>query len=363
MVLVGLYSFSILLMHGILYGECYGYRSSLNQAMIDHLRDIYASITNRMQFKDDIVVDIGSNDGTLLNMYTNKDVQCVGVDPAASYLREYYRKDAVIISDFFTAEAYRKHVGNKKARVVTSIAMLYDVDDPLRFVQDIYDILDIDGIWVFEVSYLPLMLERIAYDLICHEHSTYYALNQIVWLVDRVGFHIIDISLNDINGGSVLVAVAKKDSRVHVKKDAIGLLLNLEKKKRLNENVIYEQFKGCVVEHKNILCNAINRIHMKNKSIIGYGAATKGNVILQYCELSSKIIPYIVEVNEKKVGCYTSGTKILIVSEQQVAIQKPDYLFVLPWHFKSILLKKNVIFFRVEGSCFFLFLRCMRVKI
>ena len=198
--------------HNEMYGDNYGYMSSLNQSMIDHLKNKVVNLKKKINFKyRDIMIDIGSNDGTFLSFF-EKNFDLIGVDPTIKKFKKNYRKDITKIPEFFSAEVVKKYLNKKKAKLITSIAMFYDLENPLKFVEDIYECLDDKGVWHFEQSYMPYMIKNISYDTICHEHLEYYSLKSVKYLLDKVGFSIIDIELNSINGGSFALTVAKKKS-------------------------------------------------------------------------------------------------------------------------------------------------------
>src|SRR5437867_3483583 len=186
-----------------LYGAHYGYRSSLNRKMVSHLEDKARMLLGAVDLRpDDVVVDIGSNDGTLLSFFSGKNLCLLGVDPSAARWRGGYPVDSRLIADFFSADLVRSALGGRKARIVTSIAMFYDLERPLEFVREVADILADDGIWHLEQSYLPAMLRANAYDTVCHEHVEYYAVAQIKWLADKVGLTILDVEEDDVDGGT-----------------------------------------------------------------------------------------------------------------------------------------------------------------
>ncbi|MBI3501280.1 MAG: methyltransferase domain-containing protein [Bacteroidetes bacterium] len=335
-----------------MYGVNYGYRSGLNQSMVQHLKDIVKYIKTIIDFKkDDLVIDIGSNDSTTLQQYPS-NLTLAGVDPTGIKFKQYYPKHIDLIPDFFSYENVKKKFPGKKAKVITSIAMFYDLENPIAFVKDIYDSLADDGIWVFEQSYLPLMLEVNAYDTICHEHLEYYSLCQIKWMMEKVGFKIIDVELNDINGGSFRITVAKQKSKYQ----ANASVAKIEKKEnqlKFKSLTPYEEFKQNVLKHKKELSELIVNLNQQGKKIFGYGASTKGNVILQYCGLTTNEIPFIAEVNEDKFGSFTPFTHIPIISEKEARKMKLDYFLVLPWHFREGILKKEKEFLRAGGKFIF----------
>tara|TARA_B100000949_G_C14249007_1_gene437208 strand:+ start:1 stop:999 length:999 start_codon:yes stop_codon:yes gene_type:complete len=309
--------------------------------MVNHLHNKVKKILNLVTLNlDDIVVDIGSNDSTLLQAYSKNQKSLIGFDPTGEKFFKFYPSHITLIQDFFSAITFKKKIGPKKAKIITSIAMFYDLEKPIEFVRDVHEILADDGIWVFEQSYMPSMLEVNAFDTICHEHLEYYRLKQIQWMMKKVGFKIIDIELNQSNGGSFSVTVAKSGSSIPESQDVTRLLLE-EKKKGLSTNKPYDEFRNRVFSFKSDIRKLLDNIHNQNGLILGYGASTKGNVLLQFADITSKDIPYIGEVNTDKFGCYTPGTRIPIISEEEARKMNPDYFFVFPWHFKDFILAKE----------------------
>src|SRR5262245_49808168 len=194
-----------------MYRMNYGYRSGLNASMVEHLRRRARHAAGIAHPKaGDLILDIGSNDSTTLRSYPEMGLDLVGMDPTGKKFARYYPPHVRLIPDFFSARAFEQALPGRRARIITSIAMFYDLESPLDFMADVHRVLADDGIWVFEQSYCPSMLEANAYDTICHEHVSYYAMRQIKWMTDRVGFKVLDVELNDANGGSFCVTVAKQ---------------------------------------------------------------------------------------------------------------------------------------------------------
>ena len=337
-----------------MYGLNYGYRSGLNQSMVKHLTTIVKHVLSLVEIKkDDLIIDIGSNDSTLLQQYpSDKGLVLTGIDPTGTKFKKYYPSHISLIPDFFSFENVNKKFPDKKAKVITSIAMFYDLEDPIAFVKNIHSVLADDGIWVFEQSYLPLMLETNSYDTICHEHLEYYALHQIKYMMDKVGFKIIDVELNDINGGSFRITTAKHSSSYIPKQNVSECAAN-EKNLQIDLLKPYEEFQKNVKAHKLKLVSLIREIKQSGKKIFGYGASTKGNVILQYCGTTVNDIPFIAEVNEDKFGSFTPFTHIPIISEKEAKAMKPDYFLVLPWHFRKGILEKEKDFLQSGGKFIF----------
>ena len=325
----------------MMYGNNYGYRSGLNKSMVNHLDGKVKKILNQVTLnKDDIVVDIGSNDSTLLQAYPKGKATLVGFDPTGEKFREYYPDDIMLFVDFFNSKKFKSKFGSQKAKIITSIAMFYDLEEPLEFVREIFDILSDDGIWVFEQSYLPSMLEANSFDTICHEHQEYYRLKEIYWMMKKVGFKIVDVEFNEVNGGSFSVTVAKPGFPAKETPD-LAVFLAEEENKGLSTNKPYDDFRVRIYKFKSDIRQLLDRLHKQKKLILGYGASTKGNVLLQFSEITSEDIPYMGEVNADKVGCFTPGTLIPIISETEARKMNPDYFFVFPWHFKEFILKKE----------------------
>ena len=244
-------------------------------------------------------------------------------------------------------------VQKTKAKIITSIAMFYDLEDPLHFMRQIESILADDGIWHFEQSYMPFMLQANAYDTICHEHLEYYALKQIKWMTDRVGLKIINVEFNQINGGSFAVSVAKQNTNYPACDELVQEILKKEQDMGLYSIVPYQKFQDGIFQHREGLLSALRQIRKNGKLILGYGASTKGNVILQFCGIDDLLIPVIAEVNEEKFGCFTPGTYIPIMSESEAKAKAPDYFLVLPWHFKENLIAREQDFLKNGGRMLF----------
>lgn len=319
-----------------MYGENYGYRSGLNASMVAHLHSKVKRILGQVELRPgDLVVDIGSNDSTTLQAYPSVDPVLVGIDPTGIKFQMYYPEHIQLIPDFFSAKLLRSRFPNAKARIVTSFSMFYDLEDPMAFMREIHEVLADDGIWVFEQSYMPTMLEMNSYDTVCHEHLEYYALRQIKWMADRIGFRIVDVEFNDVNGGSFSVTMSKLTDRGEPSNPSVQEILNDERDKGLDTLAPYMAFSQRVENSRRELMEFIEAVHAEGKIVAALGASTKGNVLLQYCGLTEKEIPFVGEVNADKFGCYTPGTWIPIVPENELLAKKPDSLIVLPWHFRE----------------------------
>ena len=318
-----------------MYGANYGYRSGLNYRMVQHLKKKVETIREIVQLSSgDLVVDIGSNDGTTLGFYP-EDLTLVGVDPTAGKFRDYYKRHISVVPEFFSSTAVQSVAPGKKAKVVTSFAMFYDLEKPLDFVSQIQQVLHADGIWVFEQSYLPLMLETNAYDTACHEHLEYYGLAQVEWILDQVGMHVVGVELNDTNGGSFSVVAAHKNSSIKVNDAQLGAVRAKETLSAIGDLATYDAFRLRVENNRDQLRTTLGEFKKSGKRVCGIGASTKGNVVLQYCGFGPSDIEMIGDVNPDKFGSYTPGSWIPIRSEAEVLDSQPDVMLVLPWHFRQ----------------------------
>lgn len=337
-----------------MYGANYGYRSGLNRSMVEHLHELVARVTQTVTLgAGDLVVDIGSNDGTLLGAYSTPAAR-VGIDPSGAKFRQYYKPGIDLIPEFFSAKAIDTHTGGKKAKVISSIAMFYDLESPISFMEQVRDTLADDGIWLFEQSYMPTMLEMTAYDTICHEHLEYYGLSQIRWMTDRVGLQILDVWLNNVNGGSFAVIAGKTNGPLSPTPEAAARIAELLRAEEVMTTLApFEAFRARIFEHRDHLVDFIHGANRAGQRILGYGASTKGNVILQFCKLTAADLPVIAEVNEDKFGAFTPGTHIPIISEREARASKPDYFLVLPWHFRSTIIEREAAYLASGGKLLF----------
>jgi NDP-4-keto-2,6-dideoxyhexose 3-C-methyltransferase len=318
-----------------MYGQNYGYRSGINSSMVAHLHGKIKAILSKADLKDDsLIIDIGSNDSTTLQAYPKRGYTLVGVDPTGVKFRSYYPEHIQLIPDFFSAAKIAEVFGDRKAAIVTSFSMFYDLEDPLSFMREIADVLADDGIWVFEQSYMPTMLAQNAYDTVCHEHLEYYDLKQIHWMAERTGLRIIDVELNAVNGGSFSIVAAKAGSK-RPESPEVARILHHEARLDLGRLEPYQEFEHRVTQSRDELLAFLHNAKREKKRVLGLGASTKGNVILQYCGIREAEISQIAEVNADKFGAFTPGSLIPIAPQDELLATDPDFLMVFPWHFRS----------------------------
>jgi len=339
-----------------MYGENYGYRSGLNQSMVDHLTHKVRQL-ERLASPEagDTVLDIGSNDGTLLKAYGVNGLERVGIDPTGAKFAQYYPPGVKLVPDFFSGQSFRS-VTNKPAKIVTSIAMFYDLEQPIEFAREVASVLADDGIWHFEQSYMPSMLRLNSYDTICHEHLEYYSLRAVEKILSAAGLRIVDVAMNNVNGGSFAVTAAKPGNRsLRPNQAVIDWMLGQEDRMGLGTPKPFRDFEERVFRHRDDLTRLIRSLTSDGKKVLGYGASTKGNVVLQFCGLGPDDISAIAEVNPDKFGHVTPGSHIPIVSEQEAKAMAPDYFLVLPWHFKDGILRREKDYLAAGGKFIFPF--------
>lgn len=339
-----------------MYGTTYGYRTSLSPLMIKHMKVKYKNIINKSFLKkNSSILDIGSNDGTFLNFFSGdkRDFQLWGVDPSAAKFKKYYKKNINLITEYFSKDNIKKYFDNDKKlknkfSLITSYAMFYDLEDPNSFVKDINNLLDDNGIWISEFSYFPLLLKNLTYDQICHEHVAYYTLSTFNKIIRKNNLKLIDISFNEINGGSIEVICAKNKSKHKQNKKLINSVLLNEK---LIDKKSYQRCNQRIENTKNLLNLFLKSI--SNKDIIGYGASTKGNIVLNHCGITKKELPYICDANPYKFNKYTPGSNIKIISKKQMREKNPKYLLVLIWSFRSEVIRQEKNFIDKGGKLIF----------
>lgn len=330
----GLLQMSISVPPSIMY-SAYWYRSGTNQTMRDHLKGIASSAQELLGQQSARVLDIGCNDGTLLKNYPDSYIK-FGVDP--SDVAQTVASDVQVVQDLFPSKELQVITDGEKFDIITSIAMFYDLEDPVGFAASIRDNLNPDGIWVFEMSYMPSMLKMNSYDTICHEHLEYYSLAVLEKILAKAEMKIFKTSLNDINGGSIRCYATHDSCLKYNASDSIAKMNALRQTEfdlALDSNVPYVRFQEGANLHKEKLLQLLLDLKAEGKKIHIYGASTKGNTILQWCGINSSIVECAAERNPDKYGARTLGTNIPIVSEEESRAMKPDYYLVLPWHFKE----------------------------
>jgi cyclopropane fatty-acyl-phospholipid synthase-like methyltransferase len=337
----GLLQMTVSVPPSILYTN-YWYRSGTNRTMTEHLRSIVNEVVKMVDKPAARVLDIGCNDGTLLRHYPAAYIR-FGIDPSDAALT--VSSDAQVINDLFPSEQLTRLARGKPFDVITSIAMFYDLEDPTAFVRAVKQHLAEDGVWCFEMSYMPAMLRCNSYDTICHEHLEYYSLAVLEYILRQASMKVVRVSLNDCNGASIRVHATHSDNFAFdadaQAQAAIRELRQEEFDLQLDTDEPYRNFQDAIERHKAELSSLLRRLKSEGKKVHIYGASTKGNTILQTCGIDSSLVECAAERNPKKFGGRTLGTNIPIVSEQESRDRRPDYYLVLPWHFKEEFLERE----------------------
>lgn len=325
----------------ILY-SAYWYRSGTNETMRNHLQGIVDEIVPVLDADKATVLDVGCNDGTLLRSYPDT-FERWGVDPSDVAAEVGEGINTVI--DLFPSEKLKHSFGGeRKFNAITSIAMFYDLEDPVGFVEGVSEMLDDSGIWVFEMSYMPTMLEKTSYDTICHEHIEYYSVAVIERILREGGMKLVNATLNDSNGGSIRCFAAKVGNVSQFRDDwseNLRLLRSSEFDLKLDTDEPYRHFQERVEQRREELVSLLRELAGQGKKIHLYGASTKGNTILQWCGIDNLLVECAAERNPDKYGAKTLGTNIPIVSESESRAMNPDYYLVLPWHFREEFVRRE----------------------
>jgi len=324
-----------------LYNLDYGYRTGINKTMTQHMKKIKIQLSKRSKLKPgEQVLDIASNDATLLNFYDKKIIK-VGIDPLVKKYIKYYKKIDFKISKFFSAKEILKRKIKNKFKIITAISVFYDAKDPNKFLQDVNKLLENNGILLIEHADLLSIIKLKMFDTICHEHLFYYSTKVIIDMALKNGLRVFDLKKNNINGGSTQYFICKKNSNYKTNHKSLNKVLSEEKRFKLEKRSTFVKFYNEINLIKFNIKKYLNNLKRKNFKIHGYGASTKGNVLLQYFNINSNQIKFIAERNPNKYNCYTPGTKIKIISENKSRKLFPDYYFVLPWHFKEEILRRE----------------------
>ncbi len=316
----------------IMYRRFYWYKSGVTATMREGLRELYLDCQKNVKLKkNDIVLDIGANDGTLLKYFKNKNFKTIGCEPAKNLKNELKKNCNYLMDTFWSKRELVKILNKKKLekpKLITAIGMFYDLEDPNKFIKDAADSLDDDGIFVAQFMSLKSMIEKNDLGNICHEHIEFYSFQSIKYLFEKNGLEIFKISENDINGGSYRFYCRKlKSGSINLPKENVRKMMN--------------GFIKRVKNNKKETMNFIKNQLKKNKKIFLYGASTKGNTVLQYYGINKKMIPYAAERSSFKWGKYTIGSGIKIISEEKAKKMKPDYFFVTPWGFIKEFIKRE----------------------
>ncbi len=339
----------------LLYKD-YFYRTATNDTMRRDLKELVDQVISIVKpVVQDIIVDIGSNDCTMLNFYDDK-FNLVGFEPAQNIKFIDNGKNIKVINNYFNSKNFKENFPSKKAKIITSCAMFYDLEDPLKFVMDIEDILDEDGVWCCQISYLDSMIRFNNFYDICHEHLSYYSLESFEYLIDKFNLKLFYAETNSVNGGSVRLYICKKNSRKFEKpelKEKLDLLREEEKNLNLTQSKTFLNFEKIISDLRTKTIKFVDEIIKKKKIVLALGASTKGNIILQHFNLTKDKIPFISERNPDKVGLRCLGSDIELISEEKARDINPEAFIVLPWNFKKEIVEREKKYLNEGGKLMF----------
>lgn len=339
----------------LLYKD-YFYRTATNDTMRRDLKELVDQVISIVKpVVQDIIVDIGSNDCTMLNFYDDK-FNLVGFEPAQNIKFIDNGKNIKVINNYFNSKNFKENFPAKNAKIITSCAMFYDLEDPLKFVMDIEDILDEDGVWCCQISYLDSMIRFNNFYDICHEHLSYYSLESFEYLIDKFNLKLFYAETNSVNGGSVRLYICKKNSRKFEKpefKEKLDLLREREKNLNLTQSKTFLKFEKIISDLRTKTIKFVDEIIKKKKLVLALGASTKGNIILQHFNLTKDKIPFISERNPDKVGLRCLGSDIELISEEKARDINPEAFIVLPWNFKKEIVEREKKYLNEGGKLMF----------
>jgi NDP-4-keto-2,6-dideoxyhexose 3-C-methyltransferase len=325
-----------------MYHDRYGFKSGVNNTIKADLKDIvehaqkYVTPTKWL--------DIASNDGTLLSYAP--DVYKVGVDPVGFLCKEAEKHADRIVNDYFDSKHF-----DEKFNVVTSISCFYDMNDPRKFVSDVCDVLEDDGVWIIQQNYLLKMLETQAVDNICHEHLEYYSLMALENLLAKFGLEVVEVTTSMVNGGVIRTVVGRKGLfEIH---ESVEKQRQIEKDWKLDTTEPYKAFAESVKKQLRELTLLVKDINNKGEKVYVYGASTRGGTIWQSANLTELDLPYAIERNPAKVGKYMSCIGSEIISEEQARKDNPEYMLVSIWFFKDEVIKREQEYVNNGGKLIF----------
>ena len=333
----------------------YFYRSATNDTMKTDLKNVVdQAISIAKPEKGDVIVDIGSNDCTLLNFFGDK-FKLIGFEPAKNIKYIDEGNNIKVFPNYFNSTEYNKHL-KKKAAVITSCAMFYDLANPKLFVKDIENILDEEGIWCVQISYLPSMLQYNNFYDICHEHISYYSIDSFEYLLKQLNLKCFYAETNAVNGGSIRFFVCKNTCNKYNKLEYLKNLEQLKKKEKdynLKDKSTFINFQKKITKIKNTTNTFVDKLIKSKETVLALGASTKGNILLQHFGLDKSKIPFISERNPEKVGLKCLGSDIELISEERARSMKPRAFIVLPWNFKEEIIKREKKYIDSGGQLMF----------
>ena len=323
----------------ILFADDYPYYSSFSPALLDHSKkNVSARLADRNLDPGSLVVELASNDGYLLKYYVEAGIPVLGIDPAAGPAAEARKIGVPTEVEFFTKIFADKLVGDGiKADVIHANNVLAHVADTHDFIAGIKTILKEDGVLVVEVPYLLNLMERVEFDTVYHEHLCYFSVTALVALFRHHGLYLNHIEKLKIHGGSLRLFVEKSE-RIQ---PSVTTALQEEKRIGMDKFPYYETFSTRVNALKQKLVSLIETAKSEGKSVAAYGAAAKGVILLNYCDLDRRHIDFVVDRNVHKQGQYLPGLDIPVLPPEALTDRQPDYAVILAWNFSDGIMRQQ----------------------
>ena len=344
-----------------LYNSNYPYESSTTKTGRDHFFQMAQKICNRFNLKkESLVVDLGSNVGVLLQGFKNEGMTVVGVEPSVNIVRIAIENGIETIPSFFTMDAVDEILEKHgKVSVLTATNVFAHIDDLNDFMKTLDKSLSDDGIFVFEAPYFVNLLKNLEYDTIYHEHLSYISVKPIKLFFEKHGFEIFDIEEVVIHGGSLRVFVSRKGKQL--KSEIIEKMIQLEQKEEIYNIESLKKFADKVYTHRNELTSLLNELKNKGKRIVCVSAPAKGMTLMNYCNIDKSICDYVTEKSKMKIGKFTPGTHVPVVSDDIFHKDYPDYAVLLAWNFADEIIK-NLSVFQQNGGKFIIPIPHVRIK-
>jgi len=333
----------------VLFGN-YVYVSSTSSVFINHFKQMADYVFPKFLRKDSLVIDIGSNDGILLKPFKNLGAKVLGIEPASHIARIAEKSGIETISEFFSVQLAKRIVKQKgQADIVTATNVFAHIDDLDEVIKGLKILLHKNGIFIMEAPYLIDFIEKRYFDLVYHEHLSYWSINSLIVLFKRFNMIVFDIQKVSVHGGTIRVYVKKAKGK-HKTEKSVNEFLDQEKKMKLTEKKTYVDYANLVLENKVKLVTLLADLKIKGKTIAAYGAPAKGNTLLNYFGIGPEILDYVVDDSSWKQGLYTPGKRIPVVSSKTLYENKPDYLLILAWNFAESIMKMHDKYKKLGGK-------------
>ena len=319
----------------------YAYVSSTSPVMMAHFQEYADTVFKKLKLKKgDLVVELGSNDGFLLKQFKKLGTRVLGIDPARNIAAIATKEGITTLPQFFNSNVAKKVVKKYgKAKVITANNVFAHIHDLDEVVEGVKELLHENGVFIIEFPYLIDFIDENVFDAVYHEHLSYLAIKPLDKFFKSFGMQIFDCFRTPVQGGSIRIFV-KKQTGIYQPTKKVTKLLELEKKKKLDQIQTYLEFAKKVQATKKSLKALLAKLKKQNKNIVGYGAPGRSTTLFNYCGIDNKILDYIVDDNPLKLGLYTPGSHIPIFDIIQIQKTNPDYVLISSWNYAKPIIKK-----------------------